>query len=73
MNLTSDTAFMGGKVYLSSDCQCSLTEWGIFLSSLLLSMTGVISICLLNCRRSNCTEVKLPCLSIKREPMNIEE
>ena len=54
-------------------CQ-DLTQWGIFISSVFLSLTGVISMCLMSCRRSNCTEVHLckHCLEIKRENMDIE-
>ena len=56
-------------------CRCSLTEYGIFLSSLLLSLTGIISICLVNTRKSNCTEVSLcnSCLQVKRENLDIED
>ena len=57
----------------SDPCQ-DLTQWGIFLSSLLLSLTGVLSMCMMGCRRSNCSEVQLckGCLQIKRENLDIE-
>ena len=54
---------------------CDLTEWGIFLSSLLLSLTGVISMCMFNCRRSNCTKLTMcnRCLELERNNLDIEQ
>ena len=53
---------------------CTLTELGIFISSLLLSLTGIVSVCLLSCRRSNCSSISLfgKCIKIQRQNMDID-
>ena len=58
----------------SPNNSCSLTELSIFISSLLLSLTGVVSVCLLSCRRSNCSSISLfgRCLNIERQNMDID-
>ena len=72
--LSNDSAF-DNRVMESSGSACQdLTQWGIFLSSLLLSLTGIVSMCMMGCRRSNCTEVSVcqSCLEIKRTNLDIE-
>ena len=69
---------LNGKItndHICPNCvDCSLTEYGIFISSLLLSMTGVISVCLLSCRKSNCSSISLfgRCIKIERDNLDIE-
>ena len=35
----------------------SLTEWGVFISSILLSLGGCIGMIMTNFRKSNCSEI----------------
>ena len=69
---------LNGKVVFASACPscspCSLTEYGIFISSLLLSLTGIVSVCLLSCRRSNCRSISIfgKCLKIERDNLDID-
>ncbi len=45
----------------------ALTELGIFISSLLLSLGGCISVICSESRRSRCTKITLPCCDIERD------
>ncbi len=44
-----------------------LTELGIFVSSILLSLGGCISVICNESRRSRCTKISLPCCDIERD------
>ena len=49
-----------------------LTELGIFISSLLLSLGGCISVICSESRRSRCTKITLPCCDIERDIVETE-
>ena len=44
-----------------------LTELGIFISSLLLSLAGCVSVICSESRRSRCTRITFPCCQIHRD------
>ncbi len=51
----------------------SLTDLGIFLSSLLLSLSGLIAVMCSSLRKSNCSSIKCSkCLEIERNNMDID-
>ena len=57
-------------------CQCpndTYTQLGIFISGLILSISGLASICLIGCRKSNCSEIKIGPLKLKRDNLRISE
>jgi len=49
-----------------------LTELGIFISSLLLSLGGCISVICSESRRSRCTKITLPCCDIERDIVDVD-
>ena len=57
------------------DCQCTSIygELAVFISSILLSVGGIFSILLIGCRKSNCTEIRVCGLQVKRDTLNIED
>ena len=49
-----------------------LTELGILISSVLLSLGGCISVICSESRRSRCTKITLPCCDIERDIVDID-
>ena len=47
------------SILLSTNNNQSLTEWGIFISSLLLSIGGCIAVCFTALRNSRCREINI--------------
>lgn len=56
--------------YNCPDCNCpsSLTDLGVFISGVILSIGGLIAIIGSQCRQSKCNEISCSkCFKIKRE------
>lgn len=51
----------------------NLTELGIFISSILLSVAGCLSVICTESRRSKCTKIKFPCCVIDRDTIGDDD
>ena len=50
-----------------------LTTYGIFISSLLLSLGGFVALTIEGCRRSRCTKLNLCCFECDRQPLPADD
>ena len=52
--------------------QENLTTWGIFLSSLLLSVSGAFAVCMSAVSKSKCAQIRCGnCMEIERDISNV--
>ena len=52
-------------------CPSIYSELGVFISSILLSLGGIVSILLVGCRKSNCSEISCCGLKLKRSNLHV--
>jgi hypothetical protein len=57
------------------NCVCTSIygELAVFISSILLSVGGIFSILIIGCRKSNCTEIRVCGLQVKRANLEIDD
>lgn len=76
MNLRSQnlSSYEDTPPYIVIDkCDNNLTDLGIFLSSLLLSISGLIAVLCSSLRKSNCTTIKCgKCLALERDNLDVD-
>ena len=59
------------SIYIEQQ-QENLTTWGIFLSSLLLSVSGAFAVCMSAVNKSKCSEIRCGnCMEIDRDISNV--
>mgnify|MGYP003661756741 CR=1 FL=1 len=64
---------MDSPTFILPDRKEDLTTMGIFISSLLLSIGGLLALMSEACRRSRCTKLNLFCVSCDREPLPVTD
>ena len=73
MYLRNYTLSTTGKQEIIIKMEQGLTDWGIFLSSLLLSISGLIAVICSSLRKSNCSKIKCgSCCELQRNNLDID-
>ena len=73
MHLRNYTISTSGKQEIIFKMEEGLTDWGIFLSSLLLSISGLIAVLCSSLRKSNCSKIKCgSCCEVQRTNLDID-
>lgn len=73
MYLRNYTISTSGKQEIIFKMEEGLTDWGIFLSSLLLSVSGLIAVVCSSLRKSNCSTIKCgSCCELQRNNLDID-
>lgn len=73
MYLRNYTISTSGKQEIIFKMEEGLTDWGIFLSSLLLSISGLIAVLCSSLRKSNCSKIKCgSCCEVQRNNLDID-
>ena len=73
MYLRNYTLSTTGKQEIIIKMEQGLTDWGIFLSSLLLSISGLIAVVCSSLRKSNCSKIKCgSCCELQRNNLDID-
>lgn len=73
MYLRNYTLSTTGKQEIIFKMEEGLTDLGIFLSSLLLSLSGLIAVLFSSVRKSNCSKIKCgSCCELERNNLDID-
>ncbi len=69
----TEIPIQGKDIIIEIDLDQGLTDLGIFISSLLLSVSGLIAVMCSSLRKSNCSKIKCGhCCELQRNNLDID-